>query len=141
MKEFTTIAYLLSFPGMVLAVVLLAQAFKKLFKIEGRDRIQWLVFGLAAFFCFIAALLLGDFSNADVTISTILVWFVNIFIIWFTAEKSFEKATQTKDDGLFILDQSDEDTDRFKVDLGDNLAHIGNRKFITLRVDTKTKLT
>lgn len=140
MDKFTDIGFLLSFTGMVLAVVLLTQGSKKLFKIEGRDVIQWIVFGWALFFCIIAAVLLGDFSNSDAILSTIVVWLVNAFIVWFTAEKSFEKLAGKKDDGVFILDQSDPDTDRFKVDLGDNLAHIGLRKHITLKVDTETKL-
>lgn len=140
MSEFTTIAYLLSYPGMIAAIVLLTQALKSLFGLTGREKIQWVVLGLAFIFCAIAAFFQGDFSSEAEIISTVLVWTVNTFIIWFAAMKSFEKIIGEKDDGTFYIDQTDDETDRFLLDVGDNLAPLADKSYLKVKVDTTKKL-
>lgn len=140
MSEFTTIAYLLSYPGMLAAVILLTQFSKKLFNITGTSNIERLLYVWCLVFAVFAAIFTGDLTTGAAIASTILVWLVNSVIIWWAALKAFEKATgkDKEVDGIFILDQSDPDTDRFRIDLGDNLAGLGSKSTVKLTVDTNT---
>lgn len=142
MTEFTTLEYLLSYPGMLAVVIMLTQFSKKVFAISGTKNIERILYVWCLIFAVFAVLFTGDFTNLTTILSTILVWLVNSVIIWWAALKAFEKAVGSDNevDGIFILDQSDPDTDRFRVDFGENLADLGTKTKVTLSVDTDTKI-
>lgn len=96
MNEFTTLAYLLSFPGMIAAVIMLTQFTKGMIDSLFTVKTKFVVFFYAFIFCVVAAMFQGDFTSPPAILSTLIVWFVNSVIIWFASMKAFEEVIQNK---------------------------------------------
>jgi hypothetical protein len=95
--NFTTLAYLLSFPGMIAAVIMLTQFFKGMFDWLGENKTKYVVYGFSFILCFIAGCFQGKFGTGREILETCLIWTINSVIIWFSAMKAFELATSKKD--------------------------------------------
>lgn len=88
---FTDLETILTFPGMIIAVMLLVQFTKRMFDaLIPFSQTKWVVLGWSIVLCALAAWTLGDWTNP---ISTVVLWFINSIIIWFTSMKAFETAT------------------------------------------------
>jgi len=85
MNEFTTLAYLLSFPGMIIAVVTLTQFTKKMFDKIKNNRTKYVVYGYSLILCIVGAIVSGGSI-----MHLIVLWGMNSVIVWFAAMKSFE---------------------------------------------------
>lgn len=87
-SDFIALSQLLTFPGMIVAVMLLTQFTKRMFdKLAPVVHTRWVVYGWAVLLCALAALRLGDWTTP---IDTTVVWMVNSVIVWFTAMKAYE---------------------------------------------------
>jgi len=142
MDQFTTLKYLLSFPGMVAAVVLLSQFTKGMFDKLVSHQTKYVVYVYSLILCIVAALFHGKFVGTAQIVETSLVWMVNSIIVWFAAMKAFEMATRTAmaSDGILQIDTSDPDKDMWRLDFGDKLPDVENKKTVTLKVNTNADL-
>lgn len=113
-EDFTTIQYLLSYPGMILAVVLLTQATKRMFDRMGPNQTRFVALGFTIIFC-IFALFINmpeNPSSADIA-ENVLVWFVNAVIVWMAATKSYETVKGDKTPIVHVTN-TDPDSDVYK---------------------------
>jgi len=139
MTEFTTLDYLISFPGMIAAVVLLTQFTKRMFDKLRANHTKHVVYGYALIFSIVAALVLGDFANTTAALETALVWGVNSVIVWLTAMKAFE--TVVKDvDGTIKIDSSDPQKDIWMLDFSENTPNMADGRVIKMRIDANADL-
>ena len=90
MEGFTTLTYLLSFPGMIAAVIMLTQFTKKMFDKLLDNQTKVIVYGYAAILSVVAGAFQGKFTTSAEIIETCLIWTINSIIVWFAAMKSFE---------------------------------------------------
>lgn len=143
MDQFTTLKYLLSFPGMVLAVVLLTQFTKSMLDKLVRHQTKYVAYMFSLMLCVTAALFHGKFVGTAQIVETSLVWMVNSIIVWFAAMKAFEMASKTTiaSDGILQIDTSDPNKDMWRLDFGDKLPDIENKKIVMLQVDTNVDLS
>ncbi len=140
MDNFTTMEYLLSFPGMIAAVIILTQFFKGMFDKITSHETKYVVYMFAATLCITAAIFKGEFVTVKQVMSTSLVWLVNSVIVWFAAMKAFETVSR-KTDGVLLVDNSNPDKKKWVMDFGDNLPELHKKKKLTLKVDSKAGLT
>lgn len=96
MDNFVTMAYILSFAGMVVIVNLLTQFTKNLFDKIGANSTKFVVYGYSLFLCTIAAVWQGKFSTGREIVETCVIWLVNSVVVWFTAMKAYETVTGDK---------------------------------------------
>lgn len=89
-EDFTTLAYMISFPGMILTVILLTQFTKTMFDNVLKVATKYLVFFYSAALCVVAAIVNGTFVGMPEVLGTILVWTVNSVIVWLAAMKAYE---------------------------------------------------
>lgn len=139
-EDFTTIDYLLSFPGMIAAVIMLTQFTKRMFDKLVHNRTKYVVYFFSALFCVFAAAFYGQFGTTDATVQTVLVWLVNSVIVWFAAMKTFETVKGNTDGTLFI-DTSDPERDVWRLDLGEDLPYVAKKKELRLKVDPNARLS
>lgn len=97
MENFTTLAYLLSFPGMIAAVIMLTQWTKKMIDDIKPMPTKYVVYFYALSFCIVAGIFQGNISNVSAALETIIVWFVNSIIVWLAAMKAFETVLTKKE--------------------------------------------
>ncbi len=140
MDNFTTMEYLLSFPGMIAAVIILTQFFKGMFDKITSHETKYVVYMFAAILCVTAAIFKGEFVTVKQIMSTSLVWLVNSVIVWFAAMKAFETVSR-KTDGVLRVDQTNPDKKQWSFDFGENLPNIHTKKKLVLKVDNKYKTT
>ena len=88
--DFTTIDFILSYPGMIIIVVLLTQFTKNIWDKMKVNSTKYVVLVYSAIFCILGAILNGDFTTSMMIVQTVIVGCVNIIIIWFASMKSFE---------------------------------------------------
>ena len=139
MTEFTTLQYLISFPGMIAAVILLTQFTKRMFDKLGASNTKYVVYGYAIVFSIIAALVLGDFANTTKALETSLVWLVNSVIVWFTAMKTFEMVVKDVD-GTIKIDSRDPQKDIWMLDFSENTPNLADGRVIKMRIDANADL-
>ena len=96
MDGFTTLEYLISFPGMIATVILLTQFTKGMFDTMVSNNTKYIVFFYALMLCIVAAVFQGNFTTNSLILQTILVWLINSVIIWFAAMKTFELVVNKK---------------------------------------------
>lgn len=89
-NNFTTLSYILSFPGMIAIVIMLTQFTKSIFDGVFENRTKYIVYGWSLFFCILAAVILGNWENMKSILDTLVVWMCNSVIVWFAAMKAFE---------------------------------------------------
>lgn len=89
-ENFTTLAYLLSFPGMIAVVILLTNFTKNLFDKLFLNSTKYIVCGWSIVFSLVAFIYLGKFESWKTILESIVVWLVNSVIVWFSAMKAFE---------------------------------------------------
>lgn len=140
MEDFTTLAYLLSYPGMIAAVVMLTQFMKKMFSSITGDRVKVVVYAWSAIFCVIAGAFQGKFTTGAEILETCLIWTVNSVIIWFAAMKAYETIADDTD-GVLEIDTSSPEKDVWRLNLGDKLSNIETKSEIKLKVDTDANLS
>ena len=86
--DFVTLAQILTFPGMIMAVILLVQFTKKLGdKLFPGNKTMYIVYFWAFILCAVAAITQGDWNTPFETVFTA---FVNSVIVWMTAMKTYE---------------------------------------------------
>lgn len=90
MDNFTSMEYLLSFPGMIVAVIMLTQWTKSLFDKWITNKTKYIVFAYSLTFCIIASAFQGKFTSGQAILETCLVWAMNSVIVWFAAMKAYE---------------------------------------------------
>ena len=136
MDNFTTMAYLLSFPGMIAAVILLTQFTKKMFDgVFKNNKTKYIVYAYALILCVVAAMFHGKFITKADILETILVWMVNSVIVWFAAMKAFETVSKKNaNDGTLVIDTSGIDKDTYRLDIDTPLDDMRSKKNITLNV-------
>ena len=89
--DFISLAQILTFPGMITTVMLLVQFTKKMFdKALPGVHTRYVVYMWSVLLCALAATILGDWV---VPLQTIVTWFINSVIVWFTAMKAYETLT------------------------------------------------
>lgn len=91
MEGFTTLAYLLSFPGMIATVVLLTQFFKKMADKLKPNKTKYVVYAISAVLCLVAFIVLGNKETASDAVASLFVWAINSVIVWFASMKAFEE--------------------------------------------------
>ena len=139
MNEFTTLEYLISFPGMITAVVLLTQFTKNMFDKLGMSRTKYVVYGWSLLLCIVGAVFLGTFVDTTTGLQTALVWFVNSVVVWFSAMKAFE--TVIKDvDGAIRIDSSDPQKDIWMLDFSEKTPNMADGRIIKMRIDANADL-
>ena len=89
-ENFVTLEYILSFPGMIVIVMLLSQFTKKLFDKICDNRTKFVVYTYAFMLCVLGALYSGSFGNLKESLQTITEWGINSVIVWFSAMKAYE---------------------------------------------------
>jgi len=95
-ENFVTIDYILSFPGMVVLVVLFTQGTKSLADKIADNKTKYVVLFWAVFFAVFGALWNGGFSTVREIAETCLVWLANAFIVWFASRKAYEDIVERK---------------------------------------------
>jgi len=90
MDGFTTLDYLLSFPGMIAAIILMTQWTKKMFDWLLDAQTKYVVYGYAAVFSIVAGAFQGKFTTSSEILETCLIWAFNSVIVWFASMKAFE---------------------------------------------------
>jgi len=136
MNEFATLAFILSFPGMILVVTILTQVTKNLVDRLFNFDTQYLVYFYSLMLCIVAALVNGDFTTINAGLETALVWFVNSAIIWLSAMKAFEKVIE-KPDGTIKVDSSDPEKDLWLLDLKGDMPVLRDGSTLKFKVDAK----
>jgi hypothetical protein len=142
MEDFTTLAYLLTFPGMIAAVILLTQFTKKMFDSLLPNQTKYVVYFFSLWLCIAAAAFNGTFVNVGSIFETVIVWFINSIIVWFAAMKTFELAMgKNKDAGTLQIDSSNPDKDVYRFEFDVPLEDLRTKKSVTLKVDNHVDLS
>ena len=134
-EDFTTIDFILSYPGMIITIILLTQGLKRLFDSFFDHHTQYLVLGLAVLFCTINAVLTGDFSTGINIFLTVLLWSVNAFIIWNAAMKSFEKLSGDGKNEAIVTVDIDADSGAYKEAFDVAVKLLDQAKVVKLKAD------
>ena len=93
LTNFISMDYILTFAGMIILVNLLTQFTKRMFDKVMENRTKWIVAGYSAALCAIAGIWQGKFSTGREIVETCVIWTINSVIVWFTAMKAYETAT------------------------------------------------
>lgn len=136
MNEFATLAFILSFPGMVLTVSMLTQVSKRLVDKVFSIQTQYVVYIYSLVLCVVAALTKGDFTTLASGAETALVWFVNSAVIWLSAMKAFEKVKKPTD-GDIQIDSTNKEKDVVTFSFKDETPVFKDGKVFKMKVDMK----
>jgi len=134
--DFTTIGYLLSFPGMIAAVIMLTQFTKKMWDNVGVNHTKFIVLGYSLVFCVLAAMLNGSFVSPSVIAQTVLVWTVNAVIIWFASMKAFETIAEPASQTVGIDVRKGADTEAYKEAFDLAIELLDKSKIVKLKSNT-----
>lgn len=134
---FTTIDFILSFPGMIIVIGLLTQMTKKFWDKLGFKRTKYVVLVYALLLCLLAAILNGDFSSPMMYIQTIVVWLVNMVAVWFAAMKAFETVGEESPQIITIVNTEDDEVYKEAFDVA--VGQLKYAKTVQLKVDTSLK--
>jgi len=119
-EDFTTIDFILSYPGMIIVVVMLTQFTKSMWDKMKPNNTRYVVLAYSILFCILAAILHGEFTTPMLIVQTILVWGVNAIIIWFASMKSFETIAEPPSQtvGINVNNMDDEGVYKEAFDMG-----------------------
>lgn len=134
-ENFTTLEYLLSFPGMIAAVIMLTQFTKGMFDKVVNHATKYVVYAWSFILCVVSVVVNGDLSSTESILTTILVWFINSIIVWFSAMKAFETIRgDTIPDGVLHIDTSNPEKDTYRMDFERDLNDLKNRPNVFMKV-------
>lgn len=92
--EFISMDYILTFAGMVAAVILLTNFTKKLFDRIVENKTKWLVAGYSLMLCIVAAIWKGKFASGMEILETCFIWLVNSVVVWYFSMKAYEETVK-----------------------------------------------
>jgi len=137
MDNFISLDFLNSFAGMLFAIIILTQVFKRLLDFAiPNNQTKWLVLLFTIVMCARGAYILGDLTTGASTMNTIFLWTVNACILWTSAMKTFDIATRKdKVDGVLNIKSNEIGEEKWDFDVHTDLVKIPTQKYMRLKVE------